>query len=132
MKFQYRSKILLVEDNVEFADVLKEHLEATTEFRVLHFRTAQSALEYLIENPHRIVGVISDMYMKGMDGLEFATRLRQNQSGAHIPLIFVTGGDPIVFDGLLKDMGVTGFFQKPVNIETIESAVSLNFKSAAA
>jgi len=132
VKFQSRSKILLVEDNIEFAEILKEHLEATTEFQVMHFRTAQSALEHLRESPHRIVGVISDLYMRGMDGIEFATRLRQSHSGAHIPLIFVSGGDPMVFDSMLKDFAITGFFQKPVNIEKIENAVNLNFKTAAA
>ena len=132
MKFQYRSKILLVEDNVEFAEILKEHLEQTTEFTVMHFRSGQSALEYMSESPYRIVGIISDLYMKGMDGIEFVTRLRQNHCCSKVPLIFVSGGDPLVFESLLKEYAVTGFFQKPVNFEKLETAVNSSFKSAAA
>lgn len=55
---------------------------------------ARSGAEALISVAQKMPDlIISDIRMPGMDGYEFARRLRQNQSTALIPIIFLTAKD---------------------------------------
>ncbi len=55
---------------------------------------ARSGAEALISVAQKMPDlIVSDIRMPGMDGYEFARRLRQNQSTALIPIIFLTAKD---------------------------------------
>jgi DNA-binding NarL/FixJ family response regulator len=56
--------------------------------------TARSGTEALISVAQKLPDlIVSDIRMPGMDGYELARRLRQNQSTALIPVVFLTAKD---------------------------------------
>ncbi len=56
--------------------------------------TARSGSEALITVAQKTPDlIVSDIRMPGMDGYELARRLRQNQSTALIPIVFLTAKD---------------------------------------
>ena len=56
--------------------------------------TARSGAEALVSVAQRLPDlIVSDIRMPGMDGYELARRLRQNQSTALIPVVFLTAKD---------------------------------------
>ena len=56
--------------------------------------TARSGAEALVSVAQRLPDlIVSDIRMPGMDGYEFARRLRQNQSTALVPIVFLTAKD---------------------------------------
>lgn len=59
-----------------------------------HVTTARSGAEALISVVQEIPDlIVSDIRMPGMDGYEFARRLRQNQRTALVPIVFLTAKD---------------------------------------
>ncbi len=84
-------RILLVDDN-------RAHLLSTSillkEFdaEVITAENGEAALRE-IETQSNIALVLLDMQMPGMDGLEVADRIRNDERNLGIPIIFVTGND---------------------------------------
>jgi putative two-component system response regulator len=120
-----RETLLIVEDNVELRDGLKEILisEGYTVFTAGNGREA-------IEQMHLISPdlVLSDITMPEMDGYELFRQIRQMPEGLKIPFIFLTahGAREEVLRG--KRIGIEDYLVKPVTraelITTIQSRLS--------
>lgn len=78
-------KILLVEDDENFGDVLKSYLEMN-DFHVDHAKDGLEGLDYFEPNKYQIC--ISDVMMPKMDGFSMAKRIRESDPA--IPIIFLT------------------------------------------
>ncbi|MCE3010644.1 MAG: response regulator [Proteobacteria bacterium] len=135
MKFDSKKVIILVEDNVDFAETVKEFIEDATPYRVLHFMSGRSALAYLDERSSGVTGILSDLMMKDMDGIDFLSRIRKSSHFSHLPLIFISGTEPMVFQNLLKPHQFAAFLQKPIDfvkmVELIKNHFEATQKSAA-
>jgi signal transduction histidine kinase/ligand-binding sensor domain-containing protein/DNA-binding response OmpR family regulator len=81
-----RDVILLVEDNDELREYLRERLESLG--RVTAVASAEAALEVAAQVPVQLV--ISDIRMEGLDGLALCARLKQDIRLSHIPVILLT------------------------------------------
>lgn len=125
-----RLSVLLVEDNADLAEALIEYLEDTTGFQFIHFKSGRPALSYLEERPHAVVGVLSDLMMKDMDGIDFLGRIRKNPKLNQLPFIFVSGTDPNVFGNLLKKEDYQAFVQKPVDFNKLEQLMAQFFQTS--
>lgn len=125
-----RPSVLLVEDNVELAEAMIEYLEDSTGFHFVHFKSGKPALSYLEERPHAVVGVLSDLMMKDMDGIDFLERIRKNPKLNQLPFIFVSGTEPNVFGNLLKPQDYQAFIQKPVDFGQLEKLMIQFFGGA--
>src|SRR5436305_15332640 len=81
-------RVLVVDDNVEAADILAELLRmGGVEVRVAH-----SGTEALAVGPEYAPNVILlDLIMQGMDGCEAAHRIRQEPWGKDVVLVAVLG-----------------------------------------
>ena len=93
---------VLVEDNALNMRILDKQLKRWGMYTT-QFERAQPALEWLLEHETSIV--ITDMHMPDMDGLTFASTLRQRQPNAQIVLL-TSGAAPAkkdaqVFDSVL-------------------------------
>ncbi len=102
--------ILIVEDSLTQAEELKYILEGH-DYKVLHAINGHKALEELQNFMPEVI--ISDIVMPGMDGYEFCSILKQNESYKKIPVILLTSlSDPRdVIKGL--ECGANGFLGKP-------------------
>lgn len=112
---QSRPKILLVEDNVEVQEYLKEILAEN--FEVESCSDGLQALQYLSGNqPHLI---ISDVMMPNMDGFEMLKKVKDDPLLRPIPFIILTakGGQDNRLAGLR--LGVDDYITKPFDQEEL-------------
>jgi CheY-like chemotaxis protein len=103
---------LVVDDDSGTRTMLRLILELEG-WRVLEAEDGREALAALGSNGSRPDVVITDIEMPGMNGLEFAARLREEKEG--LPLLAVTryplkGADSMLFDKVLR---------KPVSVSAL-------------
>ncbi len=106
-------KVLLIDDEEDFCELVKANLEETGEFEVITTTDPQEGLNLAKrELPHVI---LLDIVMPGMDGSTLAGKLREDPLTANIPVIFLTA---IVTQSEIGSEGreISGrhFFAKPV------------------
>lgn len=117
-------KVLIVDDEEDIRDYLKEELSDT--YRILCANNGVEGLESALNQLPDLI--ISDVVMPEMDGFAFVRKLRNNNNISHIPVILLTSKvehkDRI--EGI--DKGADAYLTKPFNIEellvTIKSLIS--------
>jgi DNA-binding response OmpR family regulator len=107
-------KVLLVDDEVEFATTLAERLtlrgiEAATVY------DGEEALQRIAADPPQIV--VLDMMMPGLGGLEVLRHIK----GTHpeIPVILLTGRGSTKEGMSGMELGAYDFLMKPIKIEAL-------------
>lgn len=111
-------KVLLVDDEAGFAELLKDLLQMDNyEVEVAH--DGQEGLEK-IQALHPDV-IISDIVMPRLSGFEMFKRVKAAPELASIPFLFITGfqDDRVLAEA--RKIGVFGILRKPVDIEQIEN-----------
>lgn len=63
--------------------------------------------------------ILTDWNMPGMGGVEFLSKLKQNDLTHSIPVVVVSGVDEL--ESKTKSIGADGFLQKPYNLEVMTS-----------
>jgi DNA-binding NtrC family response regulator len=113
-----QTKILLVDDEVEFASALAERLQ----LRSYIVRTASSALEALAMVHNQLPDVIIlDLKIPGMDGIETLKTIKKIDPT--IEVIMLTGhGDVQSIEEGLKG-GAFEYIMKPVDIEELTEKI---------
>ncbi|MDR2679382.1 MAG: response regulator [Tannerella sp.] len=108
---QNKKKILLVEDNDDFRELLAELLG-----EYYNLKKAANGLEALkiLEEDYADI-IITDIMMPGMNGVELSTTIKGNIETSHIPVIMLTAktGSENQIEGLQS--GADAFLEKPVN-----------------
>jgi len=104
--------LLLVEDDLLEARLLKANLEHRARNRVEIAGTAEEAIDRLGRQP--CDAVVTDLVLPGMDGIELVRRIRQFDPS--LPLVLVTAHGTVerAVDGIRS--GATEFLTKPVNV----------------
>ncbi|TCS64038.1 diguanylate cyclase [Varunaivibrio sulfuroxidans] len=69
--------------------------------------------------------ILMDLYMPGIDGEELATALRQNESFAGIPIVFLSGEADLDKQLMALKQGGDDFLTKPVTPEYLISSVKI-------
>lgn len=108
--------ILLVEDNADIRNYIRENLEA-------HYQVKEAADgEEGLKRAQKIIPdlIISDIMMPRMDGYEFSRQIRADEKTSHIPIIMLTAkasqSDKI--SGL--EIGVDDYLIKPFDAEELQ------------
>ncbi|MCE6988749.1 two-component regulator propeller domain-containing protein [Dyadobacter sp. CY323] len=78
--------VLLVEDNDEFRDYLKEVL--SQEYRILEAANGRAGLEITLETIPDLI--VSDVMMPEMDGIELCRTIKTDRRISHIPVVLLT------------------------------------------
>lgn len=79
--------ILLVEDEVDLADIVSYHL-AQEGFQVTHVETGVEALEAFQSQNMDLI--LLDLMLPDMSGMDICRKIRQSQQNSTIPIIMVT------------------------------------------
>ena len=115
------STILLVEDETDVREVTRAVLE-NAGYRVLESDGPEDALRLVSEHPGRIVLLLSDVVMPGMNGPDLAVRLQSLQPG--LIAVFMSGyAERDVLQKLMHD-AATCYIQKPFTIDVLLSGVA--------
>jgi two-component system cell cycle response regulator DivK len=119
------AKILVIEDDVNFLDLVRVHL-AGAGHEVVMAEDAAVALRAIISDRPDLV--VLDIYVPYLDGFELLTVLRDDPATRDIPVIVLTGHSDDETFSRAKGLGAAGFFTKPVEgnrlIQAIEECLS--------
>jgi len=106
-----QTKILLVDDEVEFASALAERLQ----LRGYDVKTANNALEALaLIHTHVPDVIILDLKIPGMDGIETLKTIKKIDSTIEVIMLTGHGDVESVAEGMKS--GVFEYIMKPVDI----------------
>jgi len=122
--------ILVIEDAADTRRALGEYL--TTVFpraRIVTSGSGEAGLE-LVRRTHPSV-ILLDLRLRGIDGFEFAERIRQSPPTADLPIVALTGD--LSPDTLIRAevAGFVGFLRKPVDMDRLEAVLRPLFEHAA-
>ncbi len=132
MQDEVKARILIIEDDPLYRDLLQRHLSARG-YKVEVAEDGVAGGRALLADPPDLI--ISDIDMPFLDGFELLSLLKAEESTAAIPVILLSGrGDS---DTLVKagGMGVADYMTKPVTrdqlLESVESSLARAKKSTA-
>lgn len=110
-----KPRIVVVEDDVDIADYLKQQL--SKDFVVTTYVDGKEALAGILRQKPQLV--ISDVMMPVMDGNELCSKLKANITTNDIPVILLTAktSDEAKIVGL--ESGADAYLQKPFNMDVL-------------
>jgi excisionase family DNA binding protein len=123
-----RRKVLVVDDEPDFAHVVKEYLALKGGLEV---EVAESGFQagYTVAR-FRPDLILLDLMMPDMDGFEVHRMLRADPETHRVPVIACTAyRDPVV-DGRLREQPFDGFIEKPLELEALLRIVQAHLQRA--
>lgn len=113
-----KKRVLIVDDEEDFAQIVKLNLEGTGKYIVRTETKGARGLPAALEfRPHII---LLDILMLDIEGTEVASRIRKNEEIKDIPIIFVTAA--LTKEEADSQQGyISGFpfIAKPVNVNQL-------------
>ena len=107
-------KVLLVDDEEDFVEMLSLRLEAVGE-TVLPAYSGEACLKILEQDPVDVV--VLDVKMPGMDGIETLREIRKRFPD--LPVIMMTGHGTVEAAREGKALGAFDYMLKPANFEEL-------------
>ena len=114
------TRVLLVDDETEFAEILAERMEA----RGLQVETADSgeaAVRLVEKKPFD--AILLDLAMPGMDGIETLKRLRK--LNPDLQIILLTGHATVDKGVEAMKLGAIDFVEKPADIDKLMAKIEV-------
>ncbi len=115
-----RRKILLVDDEAGFAELLRDLLEMDN-YEVVTAENGEEGLEKLKTFAPDVI--ISDVVMPRMSGFEMFKQVKASPETSSLPFLFITGFQDERVLSEARKLGVFGILRKPIDIEQIESRI---------
>jgi len=115
-------KILIVDDERDFADVIKLRLEANNYLGVT-LADPREILEVIRKESPDLI--LLDIVMPEMDGYQAAKMVREDNKAISIPIVLLTGKDLDPKETFRKcsELGLAGFLVKPVDSKELLAKV---------
>ncbi len=99
---------LVVDDDVMFAEVVYEEIKQNGDFGLIA-HDGTSALKMVQE--YNIKGIMLDLTLPDMDGIDILKELKSNSTTRHIPVHVISSKDK---NSETLELGAIGYLQKPV------------------
>ena len=107
-------EILLVDDDDDLSELVKETLEAVG-YRVTVARDGACALQALATHPEACAAIV-DLNLPDMTGLELVAAVRREPGRNAFPVLIMTGSRP-------RELGGDRVLKKPVEVDELLAAV---------
>ena len=115
--------ILVVDDEPDIADLFRQRFRRETRrgTYVLHFAASgEEALDRLAgEIEPRLIVILSDINMPGMDGLELLHVIKERRPDLPVMMVAAYGDDDR--RGRAAQLGAVGFLTKPVDFDLLKA-----------
>lgn len=119
MEEKLEAKVLLVDDEEEFCNMLSERLET----RGLKVNAVQGGLEAVQRaEEQNFDAIILDLAMPGIDGLETLRRIKKRRPDLEI--IMLTGHGTVKSGIEAMKLGAEDFLEKPVDMRVLMEKIS--------
>ena len=127
-----KKKILLIDDDVDFAEATKLILESKSYNVSLAYDGQEGLKKVKTEKPHLI---ILDVMMPGIDGYEVCSKLKADPKYGHIPILLLTAvGEAMTTSRYTMEMGMRteadDFVPKPVEPGVLVEKVKNLFRTS--
>ncbi|MBO0349248.1 response regulator [Phormidium pseudopriestleyi FRX01] len=136
-----RKKILIVEDNLAYANILKltwEHSTFWAEAEIKTVNDGQEAIDYLSRNQGNSGDrqesgqlpdlILSDINMPHLSGLELLAWIRQTAHLKHLPVILMSSYiEPLELE-IIKSLKANYYFIKPLTIQELLNNLNQTMK----
>jgi len=111
--------ILIVEDNIDMRDFIKQQLEE--EYNTIEAFNGQDGLEKALKTMPDLI--VTDLMMPKMDGISLCKQLRKEINTSHIPIIMLTAkaGIENKIEGL--ETGADDYLTKPFNSKELHARI---------
>ena len=111
-------KVLLVDDEKEFLEIMSERMEA----RGMKVTTAETAAQALsIIEKESFDAIVMDFQMPGMDGMEALKLIKGKKP--ELQIILLTGFATVEKTVEAMKVGATDFLEKPADIEALAEKI---------
>ncbi len=117
-EYSERHSLLIIEDDQNFATVLKSLVEDQG-YHVLLAHTGAEGIE--LAKRFEPQGILLDLGLPDINGVKVIERLEKDDKTAQIPIHVISGSEE---EQLTLPQSVIGFLKKPVDIKTIYSTLS--------
>lgn len=115
------AKVLIVDDSLVLRRLAVMTLHGLGGYEVDEARDPFEAFDLLEAGAYDLI--ITDLYMPGMDGLEFSRRVRESAAHAQTPLILVTGDRERFVEREARLAGIDETLIKPMDPRALEGAI---------
>jgi len=116
--------ILIVDDSAAIRKILHRVLvQADVPLGTVHEASdGNEALEKL--KTTKVGLILSDINMPNMDGIEFLTRVKSDETHKHVPILMVTTEGSQAKVMLALELGAAGYVKKPFTAEQIKEKLT--------
>lgn len=117
--------ILVVEDNADDSFLLTRQLaRGHLEDCVTVIPNGQEALDFLLQTTPSPLAVFLDLRLPGLSGIELLEKIRQEPHLQDLPVIVMSGSTHQSDVNRCRELGVSNFLAKPVDLTTFIKIVS--------
>lgn len=121
-------KILVVDDEQDMETLFQQRFRKEIRDGKVDFAFAisgEQALEYMKENDHEAILILSDINMPGMSGLELLEKIKQKYLTPPPVVMMITAyGDAENYNTAMK-LGADDFLTKPVDFNLLKEKLKL-------
>jgi DNA-binding NtrC family response regulator len=114
MNTQLAAKVLLVDDETEFIELMSQRLE-TRGLKVVAVTSGEKALNEIVD--HSFDVAVVDLAMPGIDGIETLKQIKEKR--ADIEVIMLTGQATVQSGIEAMKYGAIDFLEKPVDLTVL-------------
>lgn len=120
MQNDSKARILIIEDDFSFRDLLRLHLSAVG-YKVQIAEDGVAGGRALLADPPDLI--LSDIDMPFLNGFELLSLLKTDESTASIPVILISGRSDSDTMAKAVDLGAADFLMKPVARDHLLDAI---------
>jgi CheY-like chemotaxis protein len=113
-------KLLLIDDDESVRKVMKFRLKDS--YNIIDSGSPEEALSLALQ--HKPDAILLDLMMPKYSGFEVCQTLSSLSFTSHIPILIVSGESSERYKEYCESLGAKGFFQKPVNVEALQKALT--------
>jgi putative two-component system response regulator len=117
-------KILIIDDQIENIDVLKEILE--DQYVIYAIKDSTKVVEFVKKNPPDII--LLDIMMPEIDGYELCITLKKDPLSSKIPIIFITADSSIDSEEKGLKLGAVDYITKPIKPAVVRARVETHLE----
>lgn len=114
-----KKAIVIVEDNEQIAELIKDTLNAESDYQAVAVHDGALALEVIRSVKASLI--LLDFSLPGMDGVQLYDLLQEDESTRDIPVIFVTASKD---NPDFKKRDFTNIIAKPFNLDELLGRVA--------